>query len=51
MKKSTMMAVFLGGLGVAGIMMMKKNPQIMDNMKNMVKSAAKMTYNKLEDID
>ena len=51
MKKSTMMAMLVGGLGVMGYMYMQKNPQMMTNMRNMVKSAAKKTYNKLEDME
>ncbi len=55
MKKSTMKnmatAAILGGMGVAGYMYMKKNPEMVNNMKSMAKSAAKKTYEKLEDID
>ncbi len=51
MKKSTMMAMFLGGLGVAGYMYMKKNPQVMNNMKEMMKSAAQRTTEMLEDMN
>lgn len=53
MKKSNKMknmtiAAMLGGMGVAGYMYMKKNPEAMNNMKNMVKNAAKTTYEKLD---
>ena len=51
MKKGTMMCMFLGGLGVAGYMYMKKNPEMMNNMRNMMKSAAIRTYHKLEDME
>lgn len=55
MKKNRMkhmtIAAMLGGMGVAGYMYMKKNPQAMDNMKNMVKNAAKKTYEKLDGIE
>lgn len=46
-----MWAAILGGMGVAGYMYMKKNPNAMSNMKEMAKNAAKKTYDKLEDID
>ena len=46
-----MWAANLGGMGVAGYMYMKKNPNAMSNMKEMAKNAAKKTYDKLEDID
>ena len=55
MEKKTMnkmmWAAILGGMGVAGYMYMKKNPNAMSNMKEMAKNAAKKTYEKLEDID
>ncbi len=51
MKKSTMMAMLVGTLGVMGYMYMQKNPQMMENMRNMAKSAAKKTYDKLEEMD
>lgn len=44
-------AAILCGMGVAGYMYMKKNPNAMSNMKEMAKNAAKTTYDKLEDID
>ena len=44
-------AAILGGMGLAGYMYMKKNPNAMSNMKEMAKNAAKTTYDKLEDID
>ncbi len=50
-KKKVMMAAVLGGMGMAGYMYMKKNPDAIDNMKDMAKDVAKATYNKLEDID
>ena len=46
-----MWAAILGGMGVAGYMYMKKNPNAISNMKEMAKNAAKKTYDKLEDID
>lgn len=51
MKKSTMMAMLFGGLGIMGYMYMQKNPGMMNSMRNMVKNAAKKTYNKLEDME
>lgn len=51
MKKSTMLCMLMGGLGMAGYMVMMKNPQMMNNMRNMVKSAAKKTYDKLEEME
>ena len=55
MKKKTkskmMWAAILGGMGVAGYMYMKKNPNAMDNMKDMAKDMAKFTYDKLEDVN
>lgn len=55
MEKKTMnkmmWAAILGGMGVAGYMYMKKNPNAMSNMKEMTKNVAKMTYDKLEDIE
>lgn len=55
MKKKTknkmMWAAILGGMGVAGYMYMKKNPEAIDNMKEMAKDMAKITYNKLEDVN
>ena len=45
-----MWAAILGGMGVAGYMYFKKNPNAMSNMKEMAKNAAKKTYEKLEDI-
>lgn len=50
MNKMLLAAIF-GGMGVAGYMYMKKNPDAMSNMKEMAKNAAKKTYDKLEDID
>ena len=47
-KTMTMMAV-LGGMGIAGYMYMKKNPEMTKNMKQMVKSAAKRTYEMMEE--
>ena len=46
-----MMAAILGGMGMAGYMYMKKNPNAIDNMKDMAKGMAKDAYNMLEDID
>ena len=52
MKKSTMRTMaMLSGLGIAGYMYMKKNPDMKNNMKGMVKQMAKKTYNKLEDME
>ncbi len=51
MKKGTMALMIMGGLGMAGYMYMMKNPQVMKNMRQMMKSAAKCTYDKLEEMD
>lgn len=55
MKKNTMKhmatAAMLGGMGVAGYMYLKKNPEVVDNMKHMAKTAAQKTYQKLDDMD
>lgn len=55
MRKNTMKTVtkaaILGGMGVAGYMYMRKNPAVISNMKSMAKSAAKKTYDKLEDMN
>lgn len=50
MKNMTIAAV-VGGMGIAGYMYMKKNPEIMHNMRVMMKSAAKRTYEKLDGIN
>lgn len=50
-RSKMMWAAILGGLGVAGYMYMRKNPNAMSNMKEMAKNATKTTYDKLEDID
>ncbi len=50
-RKRMMMAAVLGGMGVAGYMYMKKNPQVMQDMKCMAKNVAKKTYDKLEDVE
>ena len=47
MRNMTIAAV-LGGMGVAGCVYLKKNPQAMNNMKTMVKNAAKKTYETLD---
>ena len=49
-KTMTMMAV-MTGMGIAGYMYMKKNPKAMKNMKQMVKGAAKRTYEMMNDVD
>ena len=53
MKKRTMkkmtMAAMLGGMGVAGFMYMRRNPEVKHNIKNMTRSAAKKVYNALEE--
>lgn len=48
-KNKMMAAAILGGVSLAGYMYMKKNPNAMDNMKEMAKNAAKKAYNTLED--
>ena len=49
MKTMTMMAVL--GMGVMGYMYMKNNPEATKNMKQMVRSAAKRTYEMMSDVD
>lgn len=49
--KNMMKAAVLGGMGVAGYMYMKKNPDAIDDMKRTVKNIAKSTYEKLEDME
>mgnify|MGYP003306688847 CR=1 FL=1 len=39
----------IGGMGVAGYMYMKMHPEVSHNMKQMVKGAAKRTYNMMDD--
>ncbi len=51
MKKGMLMAAMLGGMGVAGYMYMKKNPNMMQDAKNMAKNMAKKAYDKLEDME
>lgn len=52
MKKNTMKTMaMLGGMGMLGYMYMKNNPEMMHNMKCMIKNMAKKTYNKLEDME
>ena len=48
MNKMTWAAI-LGGMGVAGYMYMMKNPTAMKNMKEMVKGAAKRTYEMMDE--
>ena len=50
-KNKMMWAAILGGMGVAGYMYMKKNPNAIDNMKDVAKDMAKFTYDKLEDVN
>lgn len=49
--KSLTRAAIIGGMGVAGYMYMKRNPEVMHNMKSMAKSAAKKTYEKLDEVE
>lgn len=46
--KNMTVAAMIGGMGMAGYMYMKKNPEVMTNMKKMAKSAAKNTYEYLD---
>ncbi len=41
-------AATIGGMGVAGYLYLKNNKSMMNNMKSMVKSAAKKTYDMLD---
>ena len=45
---SMTMAAILGGMGVAGYMYMKNHPEVGHNMRNMVKNAAKKTFEKMD---
>ena len=49
--KKYMALAILGGMGVAGYMYMKKNPDLLCQMKEMTKDMAKKTYEKLEDME
>ena len=49
MTKKNMMIAAVLGMGVMGYMYMKKNPEMTKNMKQMVKSAAKRTYEMMEE--
>ena len=46
---SITMAAILGGMGVAGYMYMKKHPEVTHNIKSMIRSAAKKTYESMDD--
>lgn len=50
-KKCMAVAAILGGMGVAGYMYMKKNPDLLCQMKEMTKDVARKTYEKLEDME
>ena len=41
----------MGGIGYVGYKYMKNNPEITHNMKQMIKSAAKRTYEMMNDVD
>lgn len=47
----TTIGAVLTGMGIAGYMYMKKNPEAVKNMKSMAKSIAKKTYEKLDDLN
>lgn len=49
--KRYMTLAVLGGMGIAGYMYMKKNPDLLCQMKEMTKDMAKKTYEKLEDME
>lgn len=49
--KKYMALAILGGMGVAGYMYMKKNPDLLCQMKEMTKDMAKKTYEKLEEME
>lgn len=49
--KRMLTAAIIGGVGIASYMYMKKNPELMMQMKNLTKDAAKKAYDKLEDIE
>ena len=50
-KKSMMIAAMLGGMGVAGYMYMMTHPRARNNMRKMVRDAAKYTYEMMYDED
>lgn len=50
-KKTMALMALIGGMGVAGYMYMKKNPDLMCQMKELTKDIAKKTYDKLEDME
>lgn len=51
MTKKNMMIAAVLGMGVMGYMYMKNNPDATKNMKQMVRSAAKRTYEMMSDVD
>lgn len=48
MRNATIAAV-IGGMGIAGYNYLKKNPNVVSNMKSMAKSAAKKAYDALDE--
>lgn len=47
---STIM-MMLGGTGVAGFVYMKKHPEVVDDMKCMIKDTSRKVYNMLDEED
>ncbi len=49
--KNMMRVAILGGMGAAGYMYVKKNPNAISDMKKTAKNIAKSAYEKLEDVE
>jgi hypothetical protein len=49
--KNMTIAAILGGMGVAGYMYMKNHPQVMKNIKGMMKDMEKAKLSMLEEKD
>ena len=47
--KNMTIAAMLGGMGVAGYMYMKNNPQVMRNIKVMMKDMERKKFEKLDE--
>ena len=50
-KNRIMMGLTAASMGMAGYMYMKKNPNAINNMKNMANNIGKMTSEKLENMN
>lgn len=50
-KKNMFLAAILGGMSVFGYMYLKRNPDIMCQMRELTKDFTKRTYERLEDME